>query len=264
MQRREILTGLGFTLGGLLGQACFSDTVAATMPQRRRWGYIGEVSPEHWHELSKDYQVCQMGQRQSPINIADLETANTRKIGLFEGSSDQLYFRYGPVNLDIFDAGYTLQANVGAGLYLELGGDRYDLKQFHFHTPSEHQMGGQTAAMELHLVHSNDQGEFAVVALLIEENKNKAGQGMSAFEKDLEPMWSFFKDSQRQVILSVHLAKLLPSDHHFYRYPGSLTTPPCSETVEWIIFQTPVTLSTERLAQYKMRFRNNARPIQRQ
>ncbi|MEM1425774.1 MAG: carbonic anhydrase family protein [Cyanobacteria bacterium P01_H01_bin.130] len=165
-------------------------------------------------------------------------------------------------HLDVFDAGYTLQANVGAGLYLELGGDRYDLKQFHFHTPSEHQIAGQPAAMELHLVHSNTNGAFAVVALLIEENTNKSGRGMSDFEKDIEPVWGFFKNPQRQVIPSIHLAKLLPRDRHFYRYAGSLTTPPCTETVEWIIFQTPVTLSTERLAQYKMRFRNNARPLQ--
>ncbi|MEM9246878.1 MAG: carbonic anhydrase family protein, partial [Cyanobacteria bacterium P01_F01_bin.153] len=117
--------------------------------------------------------------------------------------------------------------------------------------------------MEMHLVHQNKAGDLAVVALMIEENKNRRGQGMSDFEKDLEPLWGFFKDGvDTKLIPSVHLAKILPRDRHFFRYSGSLTTPPYSESVEWIIFRTPLTLSTENLSQYKSHFPSNARPIQ--
>ncbi|MGD1850565.1 MAG: carbonic anhydrase [Cyanophyceae cyanobacterium] len=279
MKRRQILTGLGVTLGGLIGHSLSVErAIAGTSSnvqksQKLQWGYIGENDPNHWNEVSERYQVCQFGQRQSPINVELLENetlkvSDKRKIGLFEGFPEQIYFRYGPVNLEAFDAGYTLQANVGAGLFLELGSDRYELKQFHFHTPSEHQINGNTSAMEMHLVHQNQGGDFAVVALMIEENKNRQGQGMSDFEKDLEPLWNFLDgdfddDVNIKLIPSVHLAKILPRDRHFFRYSGSLTTPPCSETVEWIIFRKPLTLSTENLGRYKAHFPRNARPIQR-
>ena len=255
MKRRKILTDLGFTLGGLLGQTCFSDAVMA-LPRSRRWGYIGDFSLEHWYEVSPTYQACLMGQRQSPVDIVN---------GAFEGNPHDLVFRYGPVNLEVFDAGYTLQANVAAGLCLELEGDRYDLKQFHFHTPGEHQILGQPTAMEIHLVHQNRQGKFVVVALLINENENLDVWGATDFENDIRPVWEFFElNPPAQLTPSIHLAKLLPRDRRFFRYTGSLTTPPCSETVEWIIFQKPRLLRTQRINQYKALFPNNARPIQRQ
>ncbi|MGD1936726.1 MAG: carbonic anhydrase [Cyanophyceae cyanobacterium] len=274
MKRRQLLTRLGVSLGALIGQSLSVErAIAATnssaqKSRKLQWGYIGENDPNHWHEVSDNYQICQWGKRQSPINVELLENetlkvSDRRKVGFFEGYPEEIYFRYGPVNLEAFDAGYTLQANVGAGLYLELGREAYELKQFHFHTPSEHQLNSNASAMEMHLVHQNEAGEFAVVALMIEENKNRQGQGMSDFEKDLEPLWGFFKDGvDTKLIPSVHLAKILPRDRHFFRYSGSLTTPPCSESVEWIIFRTPLTLSTENLSRYRSHFPSNARPIQ--
>jgi len=254
MKRRKILKDLGFTLGGLLGQACFPDTVLA-MPQKRRWGYIGDSAPEHWYDFSPDYQACRMGTRQSPVDIAN---------GVLEGNPRDLVFRYGPVNVRVFDAGYNLQADVGVGLYLELGGDRYDLKQFHFHTPSEHHLAGHPCAMEIHFVHQNKQGNFVVVALFIHENQSQTDRGITDFEKDIGPVWNFFDGgNSTKFIPSIHLAKLLPRDRHYLQYSGSLTTPPCSETVEWILFQKPLTLSTEKIIRYKTRFPDNARPIQR-
>jgi len=123
-----------------------------------RWGYSGKAGPENWGQLSRDYHLCGAGAMQSPVNIA----------GGFAATGDPIEFDYRLTALSILHNGHTVQANYEPGSSITVSGERYELLQFHFHTPSEHAVEGQLAAMEVHFVHANAAGELAVVGALID------------------------------------------------------------------------------------------------
>ncbi len=211
------------------------------------WSYDGKEGPEFWGSLSKDYALCATGKEQSPVDIPANATTNPA----------DLTFRYQPSKLNILNNGHTVQVAYDPGSTLTLDGQTYTLAQFHFHLPSEHTVAAQGYDMELHLVHQNAQGGLAVVGILL-----KSG----AENKALAPVWANAPKQEAAVATipgaTVNAADFLPATRTYWRYNGSLTTPPCSEGVKWHVLTTPVEVSPAQIAAYKSLFADDHRPVQ--
>ena len=210
------------------------------------WSYEGEAGPEKWGNLRPGFATCASGKRQSPIDIregirVDLEALKVDyKTSLFR----------------IADNGHTIQVDVGPGSTLQVMGREYELKQLHFHRPSEERINGRTYDMVMHLVHKDFDGHLAVLAVLLEKgNENPLIQILwnslpLEVGQDLEPN------------LALNLAGLLPEQRSYFAYMGSLTTPPCTEDVLWLVLKQPLQISPEQIAIFSRLYRHNARPIQ--
>ncbi|KKJ00363.1 carbonic anhydrase [Prochlorothrix hollandica] len=224
--------------------ATVSPALAGDAPPH--WTYGGAANPSHWGELSTDYSLCEQGRDQSPINI---QTP-------IAGSPQPLALSYGSTPLTIVNSGHSIQVNYAPGNKVKLGGEDYELLQFHFHTPSEHALDGNNAPMELHLVHSNAQGELAVVGVMIEVGDENP---------TIDTLWENIPPSgQTQTIngVMVNVSDLLPRNQSYYSYSGSLTTPPCSENVQWNILTETVEISEEQVEAFMGLYPVNARPLQ--
>lgn len=208
------------------------------------WSYSGEEGPSSWAELSADFAVCEAGVAQSPIDIVSEES--------FVVGLDDLGFSWSETDIEVIDNGHTIQANVAAGNTTTFDGQTYDLLQFHFHRPSEHTVENEAFPMELHFVHADANGSLAVVGVLL-----AAGEENEAFDG----IWSAQTATGSDAVLEgFDLSSLLPEDLGRYRYSGSLTTPPCSEGVNWNVLSSPVSLSQDQIDAFL--YEGNARPIQ--
>lgn len=210
------------------------------------WSYEGESGPEHWGAISGDYAACSQGKTQSPIDISTTKDEPLADIS----------FAYKPSKTNIINNGHTIQVNYDEGSSITLNGAQYNLAQFHFHDPSEHTVGGKPFAMEIHLVHKNAKGELAVVGVLIKEGMENAA---------LAETWkSLPKKADEKMTLKagINAEDILPKDRAYYRYSGSLTTPPCSEGVNWLVLKTPVEMSKAQIEAFKEIIHANARPVQ--
>jgi len=210
------------------------------------WSYEGEHGPKHWGQLKPEYAACKTGKRQSPIDLGGAKTANLPAID----------FAYAPVSWRIIDNGHTVQVNVGPGSSITVEGKRFDLVQFHFHQPSEERIEGRAYAMVTHLVHKSADDKLAVVAVLM-----KAGPQNPLIEE----LWRSMPEDvgqEHEVAGALDLRKLLPAQRGYYRFTGSLTTPPCSEDVTWLVLKTPVQISQAEQASFAARHAHNARPVQ--
>ncbi|MDI7740612.1 carbonic anhydrase family protein [Lysinibacillus fusiformis] len=219
--------------------------------QSTAWSYEGATGPESWGELDEQYAACVNGSEQSPINI-ELSEAETNK------TIEEVNIQYEPTTFSVINNGHTIQANTASVTNkIILDETEYQLVQFHFHTPSEHQFNGQPYEMELHLVHQNESGELAVLGVMIQEG---------SMNEYLQPVWAALQEeiTEEDISLSepVQLQTLLPKDQTFLHYNGSLTTPPCTEEVEWIILEQPIELSQEQIQVFQQIFPDNHRPIQ--
>jgi carbonic anhydrase len=224
-----------------------SATSFAATAQAGHWSYSGPHGAAHWAELDPAYEACGKGQEQSPIDIR-----NARVEAL-----PDLQFSYGKVSPSIVNNGHTVQVNVPEGQFLQVGDHRYQLVQFHFHTPSEERVEGKASAMVGHLVHRDAQGKLAVVAVLIQPGKANA-----AFESILSHLPARAGETLTVEGLQVDLAALLPASRRYYDFEGSLTTPPCSEGVHWMVLADPVTVSAKAVESFRKIYAANARPIQ--
>lgn len=213
------------------------------------WSYEGEGSPEHWGTLSEEYKTCQTGMNQSPVNID--KTFNAHISPLDVNYSD------GPVTL--INNGHTVQAGLKTTTAdtLTIDGTRFTLQQFHFHAPSENTVHGKHYAMEMHLVHKDANGAVAVVAVLFDKG---------AANPELEKLWAMMPEKAEQkarITTAMDLNNLLPADKTYWRFSGSLTTPPCSEGVTWMVLKHPLTLSTAQLEKFSHTMHHdNNRPAQ--
>ena len=229
--------------------ACFAGAtvlsgVAAS--DNVEWGYEGPGGPKYWGSLKPAFAVCASGTRQSPLDLA----------GATVSDLSHLAFDYTPSPITIFNNGHTVQVDYAPGSALVVDGVRYDLLQFHFHHASEHAVNGVRFPLEMHLVHRNATGALAVVGVFFE-----AG-GVNAA---LETLWSHLPSEAgpRTVVAGeVDAAALLPERRTSWRYVGSLTTPPCTEGVAWIVMTDPVALSSEQIEAFRAIFPDNARPMQ--
>ena len=210
------------------------------------WSYSGEGAPGNWSKLQKDYATCAAGKRQSPIDIRD---------GILV-DLEPIKFNYKTTLFRIVNNGHTVQVNVGAGSTIALMGRKFELVQLHFHRPSEERVNGMAFDMVVHLVHKDLDNQLAVVAVLLEQGKE---------QPLIQSIWNNLPLEVNQEIsptVAIDLNRLLPDNRTYYTYMGSLTTPPCTEDVMWIVFKQAVSVSEEQVAIFSRRYRNNARPIQ--
>jgi len=210
------------------------------------WDYEGAGGPDAWGKLKPDYAQCASGTRQSPIDIR----------GGIAVDLEPIQFDYRPSAFSVVDNGHTVQVNVAPGNFITITGRRYELQQFHFHRPSEERINGRQFDMVAHLVHKDAQGRLAVVAVLLDRGSAQA---------IVQTVWNNLpleKGDEVKAATPLDLAQLLPQDKRYYTYMGSLTTPPCSEGVLWMVMKQPVPISPEQVAIFSHLYPMNARPIQ--
>ena len=211
------------------------------------WGYSGETGPAYWGELSPDYALCADGSAQSPIDIRHASQLDLVDID----------FQYGESVNSIFNNGHTIQVNIAPGSFIVYNGISYDLLQFHFHAPSEHSIDGLLAPMEIHFVHKDrNSGALAVVGVMLYEGE-AANESWAAVFDDMPAE----AGGSAALAEAVSLVDLLPEARSFYTYQGSLTTPPCSEIVRWLVLDEAVLVSAAQIEAFAALFSGNARPI---
>ncbi|WP_324039692.1 carbonic anhydrase [Aeromonas dhakensis] len=210
------------------------------------WEYSGEAGPAKWASLTPEFGQC-AGSNQSPVNLS----------GLVKAELAPLQFHYLAGGRSVTNNGHTVQVDYAPGSRLELDGMHFELKQFHFHAPSENLIEGKSYPLEGHLVHANDQGELAVVAVMFEPGK--ANGALSQVRQSLPAK----AGEHHQLKEPVSAEPLLPAKRDYYRFSGSLTTPPCSEGVRWLVMKQPVQVSQAQIDAFKavMHHPNN-RPVQ--
>ena len=220
---------------------------ANSAAQEHNWDYGTAHGPDHWGDLKPEYTLCKNGHRQSPIDIRNPKKADLQPI----------QFDYEPSSLRIIDNGHTIMVNYEPGSSISVSGRRYALKQFHFHRPSEERINGKGYEMVVHLVHADEEGDLAVVAILLQQGKDNAL--VHELWKDLPKE----KEKEESVAnVRVSAAGLLPVDRSYYTFSGSLTTPPCSENVTWFVLKHPVTVSSAEIERFSRLYRHDARPTQ--
>lgn len=225
----------------LLGSTSFSYASGV------HWDYDGEAGPESWGKLSPEYVQCSSGHNQSPINIE----------GALKAQKKPLSISYTRAGKEIFNNGHTVQINFAPGNTLKLEDGVYELKQVHFHAPSENLIAGKTYPLEAHFVHADARGNLAVIGVMFEQGK---------FNPALQKLWEQMPANEGAPIAlaaSVTPTQLMPASRGYYRFAGSLTTPPCSEGVRWIVLKQPISASREQIEGFAhvMKHHNN-RPVQ--
>ncbi len=210
------------------------------------WGYEGEEDTAHWGMLSPAYRACESGSHQSPINIV----MPSHAVG-----QERLAFHYQFAVVHTMDNGHTIQVMIPPGSEFHLNGRAYRLEQFHFHEPSEHHLDGRTYPMEIHLVHRDAKQHIVVVAVLV-----AAGPTHGSLAK----LWDMFptRTGEQGADHRFNPQDLLPTNLHHFSYHGSLTTPPCTEGVQWIVLRDSIAMSANQIEQFATVIGNNARPAQ--
>ena len=250
MKKTTILTTL--TLAGILFLGCSHTTAHAnetSTHHAKHWGYTGDVAPKHWSELNENFNMCSEGHQQSPINIIPTEDKELTALNL----------DYTTGSKSIIDNGHSVQVNITDGSILKIEGINYKLKQFHFHTPSENNINGASFPLEAHFVHATDDGKLAVIAVMFKE-----GESNPILEKIWKKLPTLVRGTETKCGLSTDEIKaLMPKNKDYYKFIGSLTTPPCSEQVKWHVYKTPLTVSKEQAEQFTSLFGHpNNRPVQ--
>lgn len=210
------------------------------------WGYSGLGAPENWGKLP-GFETCSLGKRQSPIDIR----------GGIRVDLEPIKFDYRPTQFRITDNGHTVQVDVADGNAISVMGRSWQLVQLHFHRPSEERVNGKSFEMSLHLVHRDYAGNLAVIAVLMERGPE---------HPVIQTLWNHLPlDTGLSVEppgAAIDLAKLLPERRDYYTYMGSLTTPPCTENVLWMVFKEPILVSPEQIGIFARLYPQNARPVQ--
>ncbi|MEC3908548.1 carbonic anhydrase family protein [Tamlana sp. 2201CG12-4] len=206
--------------------------------QNSHWSYSGETSPEHWTEIEKNSD-CD-GQLQSPVNIIHRSADSVK-------TDHNLKILYTPTTLisEVENNGHSIQFDFEPGDSINYKNDTYFLKQIHFHEPSEHKINGVIYPIEMHLVHVSKSGKITVLGVLGEE-----GDESQLFEF-FESFLPLENGSKKEIHQKIDLSSLFLEDKHYYSYGGSLTTPPCTESVNWVVFKEPIVLSVEEVLKLK-------------
>lgn len=221
------------------------------------WGYAGEDGPTGWASLSPAYALCGEGKGQSPINIVKTDAKGGVNWKL-DYKTTSLRIAHNEHMDDIIDNGHTIQVTVDEGSTFSFGDKTYNLKQFHFHTPSEHTVDGKNMPMEMHMVHQSADGSLAVVSVLFNEGKI----ANENFTKIIANLPNARGESKHITDANLELKVHLPKDNYAYHYIGSLTTPPCSENVQWLVLRDMVSLTADQINAFSSRIGPNNRPTQ--
>lgn len=234
------------TMLGISVAAAMTIGGAAMAAGGTQWSYEGATGPESWGKLSQEFETCSKGKEQSPIDIA----------GAKPTSLENIKVNYKPSPLKIKNNGHTIQVDYAPGSSIDVGGTKFNLVQFHFHTPSEESIDGKRSPMVTHFVHKTDDGKLGVIGLLMNEGA-ESGPMKAVFD-------NMPKEAGEKTVegVTINAADMLPKDLAYYNFAGSLTTPPCSEGVNWMVLAKPAEVSAAQVKAFKSIFSMNARPIQ--
>ena len=231
------------TLPGLAALLVCANAWAVT--PGTHWAYSGNAGPENWAKLTPEFGACQ-GKNQSPVDLS----------GFVEAELTPLRLSYAAGASKVVNNGHTVQVVYEPGSALHLDGNTYELLQFHFHAPSENRVEGKSYPLEGHLVHADKDGNLAVLALMCEEGAANAA---------LSRLWDAppTAGESRPIAPVANATELLPESLDYYRFSGSLTTPPCTEGVRWLVLKQPVIASGEQIDELKRAVGHaNNRPLQ--
>lgn len=219
------------------------------------WNYEGEEGPAHWVDLSPAYALCAEGPRQSPIDLVASRTDSGATLArAYESAAVTVTFNEQAV--DLLDNGHTIQVTYDGGDTLTVEGVAYALRQFHLHAPSEHTVAGKRFPLEVHLVHQAQNGALAVLGVVV--TPGIAHPTLANLIANLPAPGGDRHFDDR--VLNVDA--LIPAEERYYRYDGSLTTPPCSEGVRWFVMATPLEASPAQLDTLAAVLGTNNRPLQ--
>ncbi len=224
-----------------------STATVSAETHHAHWSYTGENDAAHWGDLSEDFAVCKTGKQQSPVDFSATKAVKGK----------QPAYRYNVADYKVENNGHTLQATPqGKAQTIVINGKTYTLKQFHFHTPSEHTFKGKHFPMEAHFVHQSEAGELAVLAVMFEEGKENPALA-PLLAKKLQA------GEKEKLAEKLDVMPLFPEGQSHFRLNGSLTTPPFTEGVNWVVFKTAVNASKAQLdAMRDMIGHANNRPVQ--
>ena len=233
----------------LLALSLLASGCASTQhtEHKTHWSYSGPEAPQYWGNLSDKFASCSKGVNQSPVDLSNF----------IEAELTPLTIDYRTAASNIINNGHTIQVNFPAGNTLIADGHSYELKQFHFHSPSENHINGQSYPLEAHFVHVDEQGNIAVVAVMFE---------VGVENSSLKDIWALMPEkamTKNSQLSGIAATSLFPENKDHYRFNGSLTTPPCTEGVLWLVMKYPVTVSAGQVEHFGhiIELPNN-RPIQ--
>lgn len=206
----------------------------------------GANGPANWENLCDGFSACG-DKKQSPINLSTKSIKKSSKLSAPK-------FSYGSSSVDIVNNGHTVQFNINGNNRVNLNGKEYKLLQFHYHAKSEHTINGKYYPLEVHFVHKHSDTDFAVIGVMF--NEGKANKLLTRYLKHFPGKKEYYQAESSFDILS-----LLPANKSYYNYKGSLTTPPCSEVVNWYVLSTPITASKEQLKKFAHILHGNYRPV---
>ena len=225
---------------------------------RAHWGYEADNGPDHWSSMNPDWGLCAEGVEQSPIDLAGATATTLPAVEIHTPSEQEVEMLNQEGVIDALDNGHTIQINSSTGETLTAGGKSYALVQFHFHAPSEHTVDGEHYPMEMHFVHQAEDGALAVVGVLIAEGPENPG---------IVPLWEQLAaapGTRTMIRIPAGFAEHVFADEAtgVWHYEGSLTTPPCSEGVQWYVRKTPARFSADQITAFTAVYDHNNRPVQ--
>ena len=221
------------------------------------WGYEAGDGPARWGSMDPAWSLCDSGRSQSPIDLTGAESDDLPSLAIHFPTDSELEVVNQAGVVNELDNGHTIQINAKVGEWLAVDGKRFPLVQFHFHAPSEHTLDGEHFPMEMHFVHQAEDGALAVAGVFVKEGAENPG---------IVPFWEKLAEAGTSATIPVaeNVAELiLPEEQEgIFHYVGSLTTPPCSEGVEWFVGRTPAEFSKEQIAAFTALYDHNNRPVQ--
>ncbi len=209
------------------------------------WSHEGDTGPNRWGQLDPSFAVCDSGAQQSPIDLA----------GAIPAGGGGLTIQWQPTDAQVVDNGHTIQVDLAEGSAITLEGRGFSLAQFHFHLPSEHTVEGERSAMEVHFVHQAEEGDLAVIGVFMD-----AGQVHPA----IQSIWDAIPGAGEAPasLAGLDPNAFLPEGRGYFRYAGSLTTPPCSEVISWVVMAESISASQAQVDAFAALYPMNARPVQ--
>jgi carbonic anhydrase len=226
--------------------AAAAAAIAAAPKHGTVWSYEGETGPANWSKINVDWAKCGTGNRQSPIDLRDGIKVNL----------EQISFDYHPSSFSEVNNGHTIQVTVGGGNFITVGNTVYELQEFHFHRPSEEKINGKGTEMVIHLVHKSAEGKIAIVAVLLERGQP---------HRLMQTIWDNLPLEKFETVapaIVLDPTDALPERREYFTYMGSLTEPPCTEGVLWMVFKQPMQASPAQMALFSRLYPLNARPVQ--
>ena len=224
-----------------------STARAPTQPApKAAWSYEGDGNPSLWGRLRPEYATCATGRRQSPINLRNGIAVDLEPIQFF----------YQPSAYRVIDSVRQLQLAIYGGGLMVMG-KQYRLTRIHLHHPAEFTVNGQSFDMEAQLLHQADDGKTAIVSVLLEQGAENPVIQAALNNLPLESGGEVAPPGQ-----SIDVSLLLPASKDYYTFMGSLTQPPCTEDVLWMVLKQPQQVSSEQLSILQRLYRPNARPVQ--